>query len=232
MLKNLKEEILLLKDISKAKILSGFFKTGIGEYGYGDVFFGLNVPQERNIAKKYSLLGYDSLKELISSPIHDERMIAVFILLEKLKKASSTEKKTIFDFYIENMEFINNWDLVDLSAPKIVGEFLYDKDRKLLYDLAASENLWEKRIAIISTFCFIRNEDFKDTIDITKILMNDPHDLIHKACGWMLREIGKRNISVLRGFLDVHKNHMPRTMLRYSIEKMDEDERKRYMKKD
>lgn len=230
MLNNLKNDIENLKNPEKAKLLSGFFKTWVWEYWFWDIFLWLMVPQERIIAKKYVSLDFLSLKELISSPIHDERIISVFILLEKNKKASLSEKEEIFNFYVENRAFINNWDLVDLSSPKIIWEHLFGRDRSRLYDFAKSDNLWERRISVLSTFYFIKYWDFSDTLNIIKILINDKQDLIHKACWWALREIGKKDINVLRNFLDEYKNILPRTTLGYAIERMDTEERKKYLK--
>jgi 3-methyladenine DNA glycosylase AlkD len=168
---------------------------------------------------------------LISSKIHEHRITSLFILVYKYEKSNEIEKKEIFDYYLKNLKYINNWDLVDLSSPNIIGNYLLDKNKDLLYKLAKSDNLWEKRIAILSTFWFIRNKEFNDAIRISEILVNDKHDLIHKAVGWMLREIGKRNQEVEEEFLEKYYKTMPRTMLRYSIEKFDEEKRKYYMKK-
>ena len=212
---------------SKAKIYARFFKTGKGEYGEGDVFLGLTVPKTREIAGKYIDLDYGNLERLLKSKIHEERLIALLILVERFKKTD--DKKEIVDFYLKSLKYVNNWDLVDLSADKILGNYLLDKDKSLLYKLVKSENIWERRIAMISTLHFIRNNKFDDTIRIARILMNDSHDLIHKACGWMLREMGKRDVSVLRNFLDRYHKEMPRTMLRYSIEKFSKQEREKWM---
>lgn len=215
-------------DKNKAKILSKFFKTGKGEYGQGDIFLGIAMPIEREIAKEFSELEIEEIQELLNSKIHEKRMIALLILINKFKKANEKEKEEIFNFYLSNTRNINNWDLVDLSCRDIVGGFLLDKDRNILYNLAKAENLWERRIAIISTFFFIQRNEFKDTLEISEILVNDREDLIHKAVGWMLRELGKRNSEVLESFLKKHKD-MPRTMLRYAIEKFPENKRKKYL---
>lgn len=214
----------------KAKLLQGFFKTGKGEYGEGDIFLGITLPQQRKIAKEFYTLSLSEIQTLLNSKVHEKRMIALIILMHQYKKEDEKGKKQIFDFYLSNTRNINNWDLVDLSSCKIVGEFLLDKDRKILYKLAKSKDLWERRIAIISTFVFIREKQFSDTIRISEILMKDKHDLIHKAVGWMLREIGKRDEKVLFNFLDAHCKEMPRTMLRYAIEKLPEKVRKSYLK--
>ncbi|MBT4277154.1 DNA alkylation repair protein [Candidatus Falkowbacteria bacterium] len=225
----LKKELKSLANSRQAKILQGFFKTGKGQYGEGDIFLGIKVPIQRKIAIKYKTLLINDIQKLLNNKIHEERLIALFILIHKYKIESNKEK--IYKFYLKNTKNINNWDLVDLSAPKIVGDYLLNKKRNILYELVKSKNLWDRRIAILSTFTFIRNNDFKDTIKISKILLKDEHDLIHKAVGWMLREMGKRNEKELKNFLDKHYKKMPRTMLRYSLEKLNEKDRKHYMKK-
>jgi len=230
-LQNLRKELKSLANPEKAKILQGFFKTGKGQYGEGDVFFGIVVPEQRKLAKKYwNSIGPQDLQILLNSEVHEERLIALLILVKKYEN-SEIARQLVFDFYIENTRNINNWDLVDLSAPNIVGKFLLDKKRDVLYDLVKSSNLWDKRISIISTFSFIREKDFEDTLKISEILLKDEHDLIHKAVGWMLREVGKRDVNILEDFLSKHYRHMPRTMLRYAIEKFDEKKRKKYLAK-
>ncbi|MEJ2272130.1 MAG: DNA alkylation repair protein [Candidatus Bathyarchaeota archaeon] len=231
MLNQIKNELLLVSDRERAKKLSSFFKTEKGEYGEGDVFLGISVPQQRKVAKKYTDLPLNQIKKLLSSKFHEYRLTALIILVLKYGKADYLKKKEIFDFYLENTEFVNNWDLVDLSSPKIVGDFLITNDRSILFDLVNSDNLWERRIAVLATFYFIRNDDFEDALSISKLLISDSHDLIHKAVGWMLREIGKRNKNVLKNFLNKYYKQMPRTMLRYSIEKFNEEERKHYLTK-
>ena len=234
----LKKEIAKHASPSKAKILQRFFKTRPGEYGEGDVFLGIRVPKQREIAKQAEeRLTISDLQELLNSKVHEERLISLLILIEKYKRAKKEQdekqREFIFNFYLENAEKsnINNWDLVDLSAPNIPGDFLLEKpDKGILYSLAKSENLWGKRIAIISTFTFIRKEQFKDTLKISELLLKDKHDLIHKAVGWMLREIGKRNQETEEDFLKKHYKEMPRTMLRYAIERFPEDKRKKYLK--
>ena len=230
-MRTVKEELKSKANSEKAKILSGFFKTGKGEYGEGDVFLGVVVPELRKITKKYS--GIDSMEvgELLNSKIHEERLCALFILIGHYKKADLEQREKIVRFYLANTKNINNWDLVDLSAPNILGDYLLDKDRVVLYRLVKSENLWERRIAVLLTFTFIREGQFKDSLRIFAILLKDKHDLIHKAVGWMLREIGKRDVNVLRAFLNKHYKEMPRTMLRYAIEKLDEKERKGFLGK-
>jgi 3-methyladenine DNA glycosylase AlkD len=211
----------------KVAIYQNFFKTGKGQYGEGDIFLGVNVPDQRLIAKKHKDISLSELKELLSSKIHEERLTALIILTYKYQD----NKKAIFDFYMKNSKYINNWDLVDVTAPKIVGDYLLDKDKELLYKLVKSQNIWERRIAIVSTQEFIRKGKFEDTLKISTILLQDKHDLIHKAVGWMLREVGKKDTEVLIKFLDQHSKTMPRTMLRYAIEKFEEEKRLFYMKK-
>lgn len=220
------------KNPEKANLLSRYFKTGKGEYGEGDTFLGIMVPKQREIAKKFKDLELDSINKLLDSGIHEKRLIGLFILVDKYKKSKQElEKKKIFDFYLRKAREnkINNWDLIDLSCRDIVGNFLLDKPRDLLYKLVKSDNLWERRIAIISTSEFIRYNQFEDTIKISELLLKDEHDLIHKAVGWMLREIGKRDEKVLICFLDKHSNYIPRVMLRYAIERLDEKTRKKYL---
>jgi len=290
----LKKDLKKLANPEKAKILQRFFKTGKGEYGEGDVFIGIVVPKLREIARKYFTLDLKDVKQLIESKVHEERMIAIFILVDKYEKTN--HKKIVFHFYIKNIKYINNWDLVDLSAPKIVGRHLYDFDinstsqlrvsddaqfsgssrllnssskpdgnMSIIYRLASnsiavnakkkvseetmksifrkgirpldilsllakSENIWERRIAVLATFWFIKNNKFDESLKISEILLSDKHDLIHKAIGWMLREIGKRDLDVEIGFLNKYSKKMPRTMLRYAIEKFPEKQRLAYLK--
>ena len=231
LIRQLKNELHGLADSRQAKILQRFFKTGKGEYGEGDIFLGIKVPVQCQVTKKYSTLSLSDIKKLLHSKIHEERMVGLFILVRQYEKADKGSKKKIFSFYLKNTAGINNWDLVDLSAPNIVGNFLLDKPRKILYKLAKSKVLWERRIAILATFAFIRNNDLKDAFKLSEILLNDQHDLMHKAVGWMLREAGKRDQSALERFLKKHTKKMPRTMLRYAIEKFSECKRKFYMKK-
>jgi 3-methyladenine DNA glycosylase AlkD len=225
-------ELLALKNPEKAAILQRFFKTGKGEYAEGDQFIGASVPQLRTIAKKhFPTLTLKEIGTLLKSPFHEFRLTALFILVLKFEKAKTeSEKKVIFDFYLNHLKYINNWDLVDSSAHKIVGVYLFDKDRDIIYSLVKSQNLWEQRIAIISTFHFIRQKDFNDTLRIAEMVLTHPHDLIHKASGWMLREIGNRNFNVLFDFLVQHYQKMPRTMLRYAIEKLDPETRLAFLK--
>jgi len=227
----LKKEIKKLSNLKQAKILQRFFKTKKYEYGEGDIFLGVNVPMQRKTSDKFQKLPLKDLEKLLNSKIHEYRMTSLLILIKQYEKANEQEKKTIFDFYLNNIKNINNWDLVDISAPKIIGDYLLNKPRDILYKLARSKNLWEKRIAVLSTLTFIRNNEFDDTFKIAKILLSDESDLIHKAVGWMLREIGKRDQKIEEKFLKKHYLRMPRTMLRYSIEKFDEKKRKFYLSK-
>jgi 3-methyladenine DNA glycosylase AlkD len=221
-----------IKEIStpaKAKTASRFFKTGPGEYSASDVFIGLTVPEQRLIAKKYQEISFDEIKKLLSHKIHEYRSVALLILVQKYENKKELRKK-VFDFYLKNINQINNWDLVDLSAPNIVGDYLCKKSKASLYSLASSSNIWHRRIAIVSTFCFIKRNKFNDTLKISRILINDKEDLIHKATGWMLREVGKRNEDLLRNFIDKHVTFMPRTVLRYAIERFSAEDRQKYLK--
>ena len=213
----------------KAEILQRFFKTGPGEYGEGDIFLGVKVPETRAVAKKFKDLTLNDTISLLKSKIHEERLLALLILVQKYSSGDSGTRKNVYTAYLKNTKYINNWDLVDLSAYKIVGEYLADKSKKPLYVLVRSQNMWERRIAIISTYNFIKSDDFEDTIKISQLLLNDTHDLIHKAVGWMLREVGKRDISVCEGFLKGCYRSMPRTMLRYAIERFPEGKRLKYL---
>lgn len=230
MLNNLKNDLQKAGNPQQAEILQRFFKTGKGQYGDGDIFLGIKVPVQREIAREYTGLGLPKIQQLLKSKIHEYRLVGLLILVDKFKKGNEEGKANIFNFYLKNTKNINNWDLVDLTAPNIVGNFLLDNPKKILYKLAESKDLWEKRISIIATFAFIRNNQFDDALRISKILLDDSHDLIHKAVGWMLREVGKRDQSVLESFLKTHYKNMPRTMLRYSIERFPEEKRKAYLK--
>ena len=208
-----------------------FFKTAKGQYGYGDKFIGIRVPQLRKLAKKYVDLRITDITKLIKSKIHEERLVGLLILVYKFKSTKAdSDKKKIYSFYTKHFKYINNWDLVDVSCPHIVGSHLMDKNRDTLYVWAKSNHLWTKRIAMVSNWWFIRNGDLNDVFKISKILLADEHDLIHKAVGWMLREAGKQDQKALEVFLKKHYQVMPRTMLRYSIEKFPETKRQRYLK--
>lgn len=237
MLTDIKKDLSFLVNPEKAAFFPYFFKTGKGEYGEGDQFLGITVPQQRTIAKKYtSLATLHDIAALLESPIHEHRLTALLILVYKNEKASPEEQRAIFDFYLSHTKGINNWDLVDASARPIVGEYLLATEKKentpkLLVDLAQSKDLWERRIAIVATYAYIRKAILFPTFEITELLMKDTHDLIHKACGWMLRETGKKDIEALIEFVEKHKAVMPRTMLRYAIERMDRETREELMRR-
>jgi 3-methyladenine DNA glycosylase AlkD len=231
MLKYVKEDLQKLANPEKAGILLRFFKTGKGDYGEGDFFLGITVPQQRRVAKKYPDLSLKDLRKLLWSPAHEERLVSLFILIAKYRRADGRGKKEILNFYLRNTNKINNWDLVDASAGPILGDYLVDGDRSVLLELAQSTNLWERRMSIIATSAFIKNNDFEETLRIAELLLKDEHDLIHKAVGWMLREVGKRDRKIEEDFLQRHYHEMPRTMLRYAIERFGEKERKAYLKK-
>jgi len=227
--KQIINELNSLEDPSRAVHSQRFFKTGKGQYGEGDVFIGLTVPQTRLVCKKYKDLSIDELEKLLESPIHEHRLAAVIIMRQQSERANSVLRKSLYDLYLCRTDRINNWDIIDISCHKIVGVYLADKDRTILYKLARSKQMWERRIAIISTAYFIDKNDLEDTFKITKILLNDEQDLIHKATGWMLREAGKKDETRLKEFLDKYASMMPRTMLRYSLEKLQDTDRKHYM---
>lgn len=231
MLSELKQELKSLADAEQAKNLQRFFKTGKGEYGEGDIFLGIKVPVQRAVAKKYDL-DLKEIQELLNSKIHEERLVSLLILMNKYKKVKKDKLKQrqIFEFYLKNTSRINNWDLVDLSSHKIVGDFLLKENNGILKDLAESSNIWDRRIAIVSCFAFIRERRFGEALSIAEKLVSDEHDLIHKAVGWMLREIGKKNLGVLEIFLNTRYKQMPRTMLRYSIERFPEEIRQKYLR--
>ena len=230
MIKDIREAVRKEADNKKAAFLSRFFKTGEGQYAAGDIFLGLTVPQSRLIVKKYRDLSLKDVLELLKSNYHEERLIALFIMVYQFTKGDEAIRQKIYDAYLVNTKYINNWDLVDLSAGYIVGEYLKDKDRKMLLHLAQSDNLWEKRISIIATFAFIYQGEYEWTFKIADILLHDKHDLIHKAVGWMLREVGKRvSEKALEDYLQTRYKTMPRTMLRYAIERFEEGKRKKYL---
>ena len=214
----------------KAALAARFFKTAEGQYGHGDVLIGVTTPELRMVASKYRDLPLAELQALISSKLHECRSTALCILVSQAERADPAEFKKIVEFYRSNFRYVNNWDLVDASARAILGTYLLDKSRKELYKLAVSHNMWERRISIIATYAFIRENDFDDTFKISEMLLNDPEDLMHKAVGWMLREVGKRSPLVLKKFLSEHSHEMPRTALRYAIEKFPEPERKKYLR--
>lgn len=226
--KNITEYLLSLADKDIAKHSQTFFKTAKGEYGYGDIFLGIRVPIIRKAVKKFKDAPLNVIEKLLSSKYHEIRLFALLCLVLHFSDTSKQEK--IYHIYLNNTKFINNWDLIDSSAHYIVGNYLQNRDKAKLYKLSTSTSLWERRIAIISTFYFIKQNNFYDTLKIAKQLLDDKEDLIHKAVGWMLREIGKRSMDVEVEFLNKHYKTMPRTMLRYAIEKFEESTRQKYLK--
>jgi len=214
----------------QAAVSQRFFKTGPGEYGEGDIFIGIRVPVLRKLTSEFKDLPVSEIEILLRSPIHEERLLAILLFVHILKKSDDDVKRDIYNLYLKSTEFINNWDLVDASAEHIVGAYLKDKSKRPLYRLAKSKHLWERRIAIIATFHFVKCHEFSETLKISNMLLCDRHDLIHKATGWMLREIGKRNLKTEETFLKAYYKRMPRTMLRYAIEKFPEEKRQRYLK--
>lgn len=231
--KDVVREINKNKNKEKALVSASFFKTGKGQYGEGDKFLGLMMPIQREIAKKFIKLDFAEIEQMLKSEYHDFRMIGLLILTYQYEKAAMGLRKKIYQFYVRNLMAVNNWDLVDLTVPNIVGRYLWESggDRKILYELAKSKNLWERRIAILATFYFLKNKDFGDTLKIAEIFLQDKEDLIHKATGWMLREMGKQELLELLKFLDKYSSVMPRTMLRYSIEKLPREKKLYYMKR-
>jgi 3-methyladenine DNA glycosylase AlkD len=225
----LKRELADAEDPHRAFISQSFFKTGNGEYGEGDVFLGLTVPAQRKLAKKYRTLPLAAIQSLLKSKIHEHRLVALLILVDQYTRGDANTKDGLFAFYLVNAKRVNNWDLVDSSAPYIIGAHLLTRSRKLLRDLAKSENLWERRIAIVATLWLIRAGELDDTFAVSRLLLKDKHDLIHKAVGWMLREAGKKSPDRLRQFLAQHHALMPRTALRYAIERFPESERKQWL---
>jgi 3-methyladenine DNA glycosylase AlkD len=226
-----KQKLEALASPDLAKSSGRFFKTGPGQYGEGDIFIGVKVPTLRAVSREFRLLPLEEVEPLLNSPIHEVRHLALMILVLQVAKSDHAHRRVVFDFYMQNTKFVNNWDLVDCSAPQVVGGFLMDKSRKPLFDLAKSKSLWERRIAIVSTQHFIRQADFADTLAISQKLLKDKEDLIHKATGWMLREVGQKAEAVLEAFLDQHGAAMPRTMLRYAIEKFPPDQRRAYLQR-
>lgn len=216
---------------NRAKSSASFFKTGKDEYGEGDIFIGISVPEQRTLVKRLeNQTSISDIQELLNSKIHEERSISLLLLIRKYEKADGEEKSNIFNFYMRNSKKINNWDLVDLSAPKIVGDYLLNKrNHEVLIKLAKSEDIWERRISIVATFAFIKKNQFKNTLKISKILLKDSHDLINKAVGWMLREVGKRDRKLLEDFLKENYSDLSRTTLRYAIEKFPEELRLKFL---
>lgn len=216
-------------DKEDARFLQGFFKTGAGQYGEGDIFLGIRVPAVRKLAQKYKDLPQKEILSLLKSPYHEIRLFALISFVNAFAKGDEIIQKKIYDLYLANTRHINNWDLVDISAPKIVGAYLLAKSRKPLYQLVKSKSLWERRIAVLSTFYFIKYNEFADALKIAEILLKDKEDLIHKATGWMLREVGKRDTQCVEEFLKQHCRTMPRTMLRYAIERFTPSKRKMFL---
>ncbi len=227
--KDLQRRLEALGSPSDAAFLQGFFKTGKGQYGEGDLFRGIRTPVLRKLAKEMKAAPIDELETLLHSKWHEDRALALIMLVEAFDAGSDAGRKRIYELYLANSKFINNWDLVDISSPNIVGAWLFDKKRSILDKLSTSSLLWERRISIVSTLFFIRKGQFDDTLRISETLLGDKQDLMHKAVGWMLREVGKRDVSVLESFLKRHGATMPRTALRYAIEKFPEPERKAYL---
>jgi 3-methyladenine DNA glycosylase AlkD len=228
-----KDIISYLKTLSDSDIASHsqkYFKTGEGEYGHGDKFLGIRVPILRNTVKLFQKVSITNIRKLLKSEYHEIRLFALLLMVHQFSKGDIKTRNTIFSLYLQQTKYINNWDLVDSSAPYIVGAWLFDKDRSVLYKLAQSEQLWDRRIAIMSTAYFIKQNQFTDTLKLSEILLNDSEDLIQKAVGWMLREVGNRNPKMEEQFLKKHYKKMPRTMLRYSIEKFSKERRQLYLK--
>lgn len=225
-----KKELKKYVNPEKKEFFPRFFKTGPGEYGEGDTFIGVTVPHQRKVSKMFKELPLQETEKLLSSKVHEERLTGLLILVLQFEKADEKEQKKIVNFYKKNMAAVNNWDLVDSSAHKILGPHFINKDRKQLYTWAKSKNLWKRRISIMTTLHFIYERDFSETLKLSELLLNDSEDLIHKAVGWMLREVGNRDIKTEEAFLKKHYKKMPRTMLRYAIEKFPEKKRKAYLK--
>jgi 3-methyladenine DNA glycosylase AlkD len=230
LLKKIQSDLHKLADPAKAETLQRFFKTGPGQYGYGDKFLGITVPKQRVLAKTYSeMLQLNDIRSLLASKLHEERLLALLVLVLQYKKADPLRQKQIYNFYFANVSGVNNWDLVDLSAPYIVGVHLFDKEKDFLHELVRSKSLWQRRIAIVSTLYFVRNDFYKETLGLAKKLLHDEEDLMHKATGWALREVGKRDFATLDNFLSKYYQVMPRTMLRYAIERFPEKLRLSYL---
>jgi 3-methyladenine DNA glycosylase AlkD len=228
--KEISKRLRKMGDKEDARFLQGFFKTGAGQYGEGDIFLGIRVPALRALAKEYKALPPEKILPLLQSPYHEERLFALILLVNAFVYGDKTSRKKIYKLYMANIRYINNWDLVDISAPNIVGAFLLERSKRPLYQLVKSTSLWKRRIAVLATFFFIKSGKFSDALKIAKILLYDEEDLIHKAAGWMLREVGKRDIKYAETFLQKHCQVMPRTMLRYAIEKFTPEKKRKYMR--
>ena len=233
MIKRVEREFHKYSSKEKADHSARFFKTGIGEYAQGDLFLGVRNPDIYTVVNKFKKeITIDETFYFLQHEIHEYRLFALKVLEYKYKHGNDKTKKEIVDIYLNNIKYINNWDLVDLSAPNILGDYLLDKDRKVLYELVAKDDLWSKRVVILSTLAFIRNDDFYDTLKISEILIDHKHDLIHKAIGWMLREVWKRDNNTAEKFIKDNYDGLARTTLRYAIEKMEEDKRLEFLRKD
>jgi 3-methyladenine DNA glycosylase AlkD len=226
----IRKELRKLESKERAEVSQRFFKTGPGEYGEGDVFMGVGVPELRRLAKDFQDLSGREVRSLLSSRIHEERAVALLILVRQYLRGDRKEQERVYKLYMDHLGWINNWDLVDVSAEHVVGAFLKNKSKKPLYRLARSKNLWERRVSILATFHYIKGKEFSETLKIAEMLLSDEEDLIHKAVGWMLREVGKRDLATEERFLKEHYREMPRTMLRYAIERFPEPKRQRYLK--
>jgi 3-methyladenine DNA glycosylase AlkD len=231
MIATINSRLATLADEPTAVILRRFFKTGPGEYGEGDRFRGIRVPELRKLCREFRHAGVEVISELLDSPWHEDRMLALLLLIERYRASDERGRESLYDYYCNRTDRINNWDLVDVTCPHIVGRHLETRNRSPLYRFAGSPSLWERRIAIVSTAYFIRQGDFRDAIALAEQLLADPEELLHKATGWMLREVGKRDQQTLEAFLDEYATVMPRTALRYAIERFPEEERLRYLKK-
>ena len=230
MLDTIQSQLASLSNAEDGAFLQRFFKTGPGQYGEGDLFRGIRVPVLRRLCKTHQDIPLALAEQMLHSAYHEDRLLSLLILIRKYGNADETGRAGIYALYLDNTRFINNWDMVDASAGHIVGAYLSDKSREPLYQLARSGSLWERRIAILATFHFIKQGEVDETLGIAEILLTDKEDLIHKAVGWMLREVGKRDLQKEEAFLGAHYPQMPRTMLRYAIEKFPHDKRQRYMK--
>ena len=230
-IEELKQKLNELADPLNQQQAQRFFKTGKGEYAEGDIFIGIRTPVLRQLAAQYKYLRLDESEQLLHSPIHEHRSLALMLWVAQFSKADKIQQQQLFERYLQNTHFINNWDLVDISAPTLVGHYLLEKERKILYTLVASKSLWERRIAVVATLTFIRHQQFDEILDFAKLLLNEPHDLIYKAVGWMLREVGKQNLSILKAFIDEYDTQLPRTTLRYAIEHFDEEQRQFHLKR-
>jgi 3-methyladenine DNA glycosylase AlkD len=227
--KEIRMRLQRLGDKQRAKFLRGFFKTGPGGYAEGDRFLGIRVPELRKLANEYKALTIHEALSLLKSLIHEERLFALLMLIKAFSRGDASAQKEVYEVYLDNRQHVNNWDLVDISAPHIVGAFLIDRSKETLYRLAKSKSLWERRIAVIATFYFIKCHHFSETLEIAEMLLLDKEDLIHKATGWMLREIGKRDLACEESFLKAHCRKMPRIMLRYAIERFPQSKRQMYL---